>query len=228
VDLAHRVAARYVQAEEDQAAFEAMVDHWADVFLDELAEHTDITEEDVERVLQSEGLSAEDINDLVGMKQAGLGNLVKALGGWIAHSVWHMVTGPFFGIKKLLTSPEFRTEVKASFRRALSHEVRSTKHMMSVAGRLARGEEVKPEERKAAMRQLVDIISKAVLIYFAGPHVAHLFSHGIWKALATLLSPLDEIVVILLDKPLRAAAKKLLSADIGMLPSGFYTHFASA
>lgn len=226
MDIAHRVAARYKRAEDDQAAFEAMVDHWADVFLDELEKNTDISESDVERVLQSEGVSAEDINDVVGMKQAGLGNLVKALGGWIAHNVWHMVTGPFFGIKKLITSQQFRTEVKASFKRALSHEIRSTKHMVSVAARLARGEEVNPQERKAAMHQLVDILVKAVLVYFTGPHIAHLFSGGVWKALAALLSPLDEVVMVLLDKPIRAAAKKLMSADIGLLPSGFYTHFA--
>jgi hypothetical protein len=137
-----------------------------------------------------------------------------------------MIVGPFIGIKKLIVSPKFRSEVKTSFKRALNHEVRSTKHMIDVAGRLARGEEVNPQEKKTAMRQLVDILTKAVLVYFAGPHIAHLFAGGIWKALAALLSPLDEIVIILLDKPIRAAAQKLLSADIGLLPSGFYTHFS--
>jgi hypothetical protein len=225
VDLSHRVASRYIRAAQDEAAFEAMVDHWADVFLDELASNVQIDEGDVESLLRSQGVSAEDINDVVGMKQAGLGNLVKALGGWIAHSVWHMVTGPFIGIKKLITSQKFRDEVKRSFKRALNHEVRATKHMVSVAGRLARGEEVNPQEKKAAMHQLVDILTKAVLVYFTGPHIAHFFAGGIWKALGALLSPLDEIVVILLDKPIRAAAQKLLSADIGLLPSGFYTHF---
>jgi hypothetical protein len=224
--LAHHVTSRYIRAQEDQAAFEAMVDHWADIFLDELADNVQIDDKDVEGLLRSQGVSAEDINDVVGMKQAGLGNLVKALGGWIAHNVWHMIVGPFIGIKKLIVSPKFRSEVKTSFKRALNHEVRSTKHMIDVAGRLARGEEVNPQEKKTAMRQLVDILTKAVLVYFAGPHIAHLFAGGIWKALAALLSPLDEIVIILLDKPIRAAAQKLLSADIGLLPSGFYTHFS--
>lgn len=195
-----------------------MVDHWADVFLDELAKHVDIQESDVEKVLRSQGVSAEALNGLVGTKQAGLGNLVKALGGWIAHGVWHAVTAPFIGIRKLISSPQFRTEFKAAFRRALSHEIRATKHMMGVAGRLARGEEVKPEEKKAAMHQLVDVLAKVVLVYFAGPSVANLFSGGVWKALMTVLSPIDEILVVLLNKPIRAALAKLLSADISTTP----------
>jgi len=226
VGLSHRVASRYIRAAQDEAAFEAMVDHWADVFLDELVSNVQIDEGGVENLLRSQGISAEDINDVVGMRQAGLGNLVKALGGWIAHNIWHMIVGPFIGLKKLVTSAQFRAEVKASFKRALNHERRSIKHMFSVAGRMARGEEVNPQEKKAAMHQLVDILIKVVFVYIAGPHVAHLFSHGIWKALAALMSPLDEVVIILFDKPLRAATKKLLSADLGLLPSGFYTHFA--
>ena len=224
--LSHRVASRYVRAAEDEAAFEVMADYWADVFLDELAQNARIGEKEVDDLLRTQGVTADDVNALVGMKQAGLGNLVRALGGWIATGAWHMIAAPFIGIGKFITSSKFRSEVKNSFRRALNHEVRSTKHMINVAGRLMRGEEVSPQEKKTAMHQLVDILSKAVLAYFAGPHIAHMFSHGIWKALAALLSPIDEIVVVLLDKPLRAANSKLLSADLGLLPSGFYTHFA--
>jgi hypothetical protein len=136
-----------------------------------------------------------------------------------------MLIHPFLAIGKMLVSPSFRNEIKISFKRALSHEVRASKHMLSVAGRLARGEEVNRQERKAAMHQLTDILVKAVLLYFAGPHIAHLFESGIWKALAALLSPLDEVILVLLDKPIRAATKKLMSADLGLMPSGFYTHF---
>ncbi len=160
------------------------------------------------------------------MKTAGLGHLIRALGGLILNGVWHMIVAPFINIGKLITSPAFRVEIKTAFRRALSHEMRSTKHMVNVAGRLSRGEEVNPQERTTAMHQLVDILTKVVLLYFVGPRITGLFENGIWKALAALMSPLDDIVVILLDKPIRAAAKKLMSADIGLLPSGFYTHFA--
>lgn len=211
--LALQVAARHIRAREDEEAFEVMVNHWIDIFLDELSQNTHIDEGDVEALLRSEGVTAEDVNALVSgsVKEAGFGNLVQALGGWILKSAWHMVLSPFIGIKKLLTSSEFRTGVKQSFRRALSHEVRATKHMVSVAGRLARGEKVNPQEKKAAMRQLVGILVKVILLYFAGPQIAHYFAGGILKAL--LLSPLDEILVALLDKPLRAAAQKLLTAE---------------
>jgi hypothetical protein len=210
---------------QDEEALDALADHWAEVFLDELASATNITEREVSDVLQAEGLTADKVNALSDETTKEAGGFLRALGGLVLRGLWHMIIQPFIGLGKLIKSSSFRNEVKASFKRALRHEVRATKHMMDVAGRLARGEEVKPQERKAAMMQLVDILTKAVLVYFAGPHIAHLFSGGIWKALATFLSPIDEIVVILLDKPLRAASKKLMSADIGLMPSGFYTHF---
>jgi hypothetical protein len=216
---------RQVQAE-DLEALDALADHWADVFLDELTQDTNIDEESVEKVLDEKGISADNLNALADadptQKSSGF---ISALGGRILHSIWHMVIGPFLAVGKLIKSGEFRAQVKASFKRALRHEVRSTRHMVEVAGRLARGEEVGAPERKAAMHQLVDILSKVVLIYFVGPHIAHLFMGGIWKVLGTLVSPLDEILTAMLDKPLRKASKKLLGADIGMLPSGFYTHF---
>lgn len=209
--LACRVAARHIRAQEDEA-FEVMVNHWIDVFLDELAGNTHIQAGDVEALLRSEGVTADDVNALGGgsVKEAGLGNLVQALGGWVLKSAWHMILGPFIGIGKFIASPKFRTEVKQSFKRALSHEVRSTKHMIGVVGRLARGEEVNPHEKKAAMHQFVGLLVKVVLLYFAGPQIARYFAGGVLKAL--VLSPLD-ILTALLDKPIRAAAHKLLTTE---------------
>jgi hypothetical protein len=226
-----RVAARYLRAQEDAAALEAMADHVADLFLDALAEEK-FTGKDVAQAFGQAGITAGDINKLLpSAKTAGLaefGTKLKILGGLVLEGLWHALIHPFLALGKLFVSAQFRKEVKAAFRRALSHEVRSTRHMLSVAGRLARREEVNPQETKAALHQMTDILSKAVLVYFAGPSVAHLFSGGIWKAFVTLLSPIDEIMVILLDRPLRAVAKKLMNADIGLLPSGFYTHFSKS
>jgi hypothetical protein len=225
--ITDRVATRFAQAQDDEAALDTLADHWADVFLDELAGTVQINEKSVAQVLHAQGISADDINGMApeGTKEAGFGTPVRVLGGLIMRGLWHMLIHPFLAIGKMFVSPSFRNEVKISFKRALKHEVRASKHMMSVAGRLARGEEVKPQERKAAMHQLTAILVKAVLVYFAGPHVSHLFASGFWKAGATLLSPIDEVLMVLLDKPLRAATKKLMSADIGLMPSGFYTHF---
>jgi len=217
---------RSANQDDDEAALDALADHWADVFLDELAGNTQIDGKAVAQVLQAKGISADDINRLVpeGTKEAGVGTFVRVLGGLILRGLWHMLVHPFLAIGKLIRSSSFRNEVKTSFKRALKHEVRASKHMLSVAGRLARGEEVRPQERKAAMRQLVQVLTKSVLLYFIGPHISHLFAGGIWKALAALLSPINDVMLVLLDKPIRAAAKKLMQADIGLMPSGFYTH----
>jgi hypothetical protein len=226
-DLPKRVARRYRQAN-DQAALEAMAGYWADVFLDQFVGAVDLGPAHVESILAENGLSADVVNEAdPTTKTAGAFEWVQALGGKILKGTLHLLLGPFFGIKKFITSPAFRAEVKTGFMRALDHEKRSTIHMLSVASRLAHGEDVNPQERKAAMVQLVDILSKVVLAVLVGPHIVALFQGGIWKVLAAAMSPLDDIVFILFDKPIRVAARKLLGADIGMLPSGFYTHFAS-
>jgi hypothetical protein len=105
----------------------------------------------------------------------------------------------------------------------VKHEIRASKHVASVAGRLARGEDVNKHERKAAMHQLVVCFKTGLMIYLAGPQITALFTHGIWKSLASF-TPIDDIVAILLNQPIQYASKALLGADIGLLPSGFYTH----
>jgi hypothetical protein len=221
-----RLADRYIEAQDEQALDE-LADHWADVFLDALADATNITEKQVSDVLEADGLTADHVNALVdpGTNTKEAASVLRILGGLVLKGLWHLIVQPFVGVAKLIKSKPFRDEVKASFKRALRHEARATRHMLNVAGRLARGEPVKPQERKAAMHQFIGLLTKAVLIYVAGPRIAHLFSGGIWKALATVMSPIDEIVLILLDKPIRAATKKLMNADLGLMPSGFYTHF---
>jgi len=223
--LASKVATRYIQAQ-DEKALEALADYWVDAFLDEFIARADIGEREVELALRAKGVSADDLNAVSpGTKEAGFKDTVKVLGGLVLRGIWHMTIHPFLAIVKFFRSPQFRSEVKVAFNRALRHEVRATKHLADVAGRLARGEEVNIYERKTAMHQFVDILTKAVLIYFAGPHITHFFAGGFWQVVAAIVTPLDEIIVILVDKPVRAAAKKLLNADLGMLPSGFYTHF---
>jgi hypothetical protein len=219
-----RVASRYLTAQEDEA-FEALTDHWVDEFLDEFVQHTRITDREIEQVLKDQGITYQALNDLAeeGHKEAA--GFFRALGGLIFRGVWNLVVHPFLVVGKLIRSSKFRQEIKIAFKRALRHEVRATKHMFVVAEKLARGEEVNSQERKAALMQFVDVMTKALLIYFAGPHIAALFAKGFWRALGSLLTPLDEILAAVLDKPIRAAARKMFSTDLGLLPSGFYTHF---
>ncbi|NBR01389.1 MAG: hypothetical protein EBT97_13280 [Actinobacteria bacterium] len=44
------------------------------------------------------------------------------------------------------------------------------------------------------------------------------------RDLASILPPIDEVVGVRIDKPLRWATQHLLGESIGLLPSRFYTH----
>lgn len=217
--LAERVAMRFTE----EAGVDAVIDHWADLFLDEMASNTQISESDINTALHQSGLTAEGLNSVVDGEKYASGGFLRALGGLVLKGVWHMVVHPFLAISKLIQSETFRTEVKAAFKKALRQEIRASRHMLGVAERIALGEEVNPQERKAAMSQFVSLFTRAVLLYFAGPRVTQLFTGSLWKALSTVLTPLNEIIVILLDKPLRAAGMKLMRTEV-TVPSSFQKH----
>ena len=228
---ATRVASRHLSSSRRTAAadvmdvVDAIVDSWGEALLINLAKFR-MTEADVDAALSGD-LSAEDVNaafDPTG-KTAGIMDTVQALGGKVLSGAWHMLTAPFIAAWKMATNPSYRAKVIAGIKRALRHEVRATRHMVVVAQRLLAGEEVKPQEVKAAVVQFVDIAMKVIIGVFVGPHIAHLFAHGVLKALASLLSPLDEVIGVMIDKPLRWATQHLIGESIGLLPSGFYTHF---
>jgi len=215
--LPQRVAARYVQAT-DEAALLSLVDRGVDLFVDTFSSNLRLDESAVEDLLASHGVDAEDLNALVAMRTAGVGDVLKILGGLVLRGVWWLVVRPFLALGKFLVSGSFRSEVKAAFKKALSHEVRATKHIASVAGRLARGEEVHPAERKEAMKQFASILVRVVLLYLAGGSVVRLFSGPLWKGLTAFLGPVTEMVAILLSGPIRAATAKLLSVDMAQFP----------
>lgn len=204
---------------------DAIIDGWGEAFLGNLARFR-MTESDVDAALSGD-LSAEDVNaafDPTG-KTAGIMDTVTALGGKVLSGAWHMITHPFIAAWKMATSSQYRAKVIAGIKRAIRHEVRATRHMVVVAQRLISGEEVKPQEVRAAVMQFVDLAVKVLIGVFVGPHIAHLFAHGVLKALASLLSPIDEVIGVMIDKPLRWATQQLIGESVGLLPSGFYTHF---
>lgn len=180
-----------------------MADELVDQFLDALASFVP-GEKEVARTLESAGVTDEQIEQLSD-KTAGFGDALKVLR--------HALIRPFLNLGRLVTSAKFRGDVKGAFRRALSHEIRATKHAVSVAGRLARGEAVPPPERKAATRQLLSILITVVFAYSAGPGVQGLFSGSLWRAFQTLVMPVQEIIALVLRKPLHDAAKKVLFSD---------------
>jgi len=224
---ATRVASRHLSrtASADQwDVVDAIIDQWTVAFLHMLSGYN-LTPHDVDAALSGE-VSAEDVNAIFDPsgKTAGIMDTVHALGGNVLSGAWHMITHPFIAAWKMVTNPQYRAKVAVSIKRAWRHEVRASKHMLIVAQRLLAGEEVKPQEVHTAAIQFVDILSKVLLAVFIGPHIVHLFSHGILKALASLLSPLDEIVGVMIDKPIRMISQKFLGHSVGLLPSGFYTH----
>jgi len=224
---ATRVASRHLSrtASADQwDVVDAIIDQWADAFLHRLSGYN-LTPQDVDAALSGE-VSAEDVNAIFDPsgKTAGIMDTVHALGGNVLSGAWHMITHPFIAAWKMVTNPQYRAKVIVGIKRAIRHEVRATRHMIVVAQRLLAGEEVKPQEVRAAVIQFVDIAMKVIIGVFVGPHIAHLFAHGVLKALASLLSPLDEVIGVMIDKPLRWATQHLIGESIGLLPSGFYTH----
>lgn len=225
---AARVASRHLHTRTASAetleVVDAMIDAWGEAFLDSLARFR-ITEDNVDDALTGH-MDPDEVNaafDPAG-RTAGIMDTVSALGGKVLSEAWHMITHPFIAAWKMATSSSYRGKVIAGVKRAVRHEVRATRHMFIVAQRLLAGEEVRPQEVRAAVFQFADLTVRVLLVKFVGPHIAHMFSHGALKAMASLLTPIDEVVAVMVDKPMRWATNHLLGEAIGLLPSGFYTH----
>lgn len=225
---AARVASRHLHqrtaSNEVFEVVEAMVDAWGEAFLDSLARFR-ITEDNVDDALTGY-LDPDEVNavfDPTG-KTAGIMDTVSALGGKVLSGAWHMIVGPFIAAWKMVTSSQYRNKVLTGIKRAIRHEMRATKHMFTVAARLLAGEEVRPQEVRAAVFQFADLAIRVLMAVFIGPHIAHMFAHGALKALASLLTPLDEVIAVMVDKPMRWATNHLVGEAFGLLPSGFYTH----
>lgn len=207
---AKRVAKHYVEAK-TEATLDELADTVVDALFNEIGPNA-ISEQDVSKALQAGGLQAKDLAELSEGKQAG--GFLHALGGFVARGLWKILVQPFLAIGKLFSSPAFRTEVKGTFKKALRHEARATRHLLDVAERIALGQPVKPQERKAAMKQLLEILVKVLFLYFTGPTIAAMFSGGIWPTVTRLMLPVSEVITVLLDKPIRAATEKLMSAGL--------------
>jgi len=144
-------------------------------------------------------------------KEHGL--LKKAL-----HGVWHAISDPFKKAWKLATDKKYRTEVKDFVVKAVKKEGSQTKSMAGTFKRVLQGEKVSREEKVAAMNQLADLVKVAAV----GGLAAHMAGGGIAKFLATMASPVDEVVGIAVDGPMRKITKKIFGHAHGILPSSFY------
>lgn len=216
-----RVASKYIRARED-AVFDAIIDSWVDAAFDALSgQH--FTTGDVENVLQAGGVDADDLNRAAkGKTAAGNTTTLRALGGEVLAWVWHTVTHPFLEAWKLLTSSQARAETKHWIKTIARKEVAETRHMVAVASTLASGGEVDRAELVKAVHQFVDLFKTALIVGVLGHHFGSELIHDPLHILGMLASPADELVGIMLDKPLRAVTRHLLGHGFGLLPSSFY------
>ena len=212
-----------VSIQDELEVVDQMIDAWGEFVLGLFHK----TEPDVEAGLQTQ-LNADEVNSAyeatVG-KTAGVMDTVSALGGKVLSGAWHMLSDPFHKVWHLFTSNSYRQQILRSVKRAIRHEVRSTRHMFIVARRILHGESVPKQELRNAAIQFIDLLTKVLLVAFVGPEIGHLLAAGPLQALLSLMSPADELAAIMLDKPLRFVTQRLLGSAIGLLPSGFYTHF---
>lgn len=130
----------------------------------------------------------------------------------------HMIADPFKKAHKLITSKEYRKEVKDFVVAAAKKEARETKSMLGTFKKVLTGAKVTTEEKTHAIHQAVDLAKVGVIAAF----VHHEAAHGILKLLAAAASPIDEIVAMAIDPHLRKITKLLSGREHGILPSAFY------
>ncbi len=134
------------------------------------------------------------------------------------HKVWHLVSEPFVLAWKVATNKKYRSEVAHHLSSAFKKECHETKHMAQTLVKMARGHEVAADDKNKAAHQFADIAKVGLLSSLLG----HVAAGGIAKLVATLASPVDEVAGVMIDKPLRAATKRVFGKEHGILPSSFY------
>lgn len=138
--------------------------------------------------------------------------------GEIAKKVGHQLVHPFVAAKDLLTKPEARKELADHVKKSVRKETKETKHLVSTIKKAVSGEKISKEDKTRAVNQAVDLVKVALI----GATVAHLFHGGVMKAIGTLASPVDEVVGVAVDAPLRKITEKVFGSAHGILPSAFY------
>lgn len=206
--VAGKVVTRYLQAQDT-------LDGLADELVDGVFSHLEPpTEQELSQVLADSGLTAEHLNSLMPNDPKIAGSFVHVLGGMVAKGLWQLAIKPFVLLGRSVKSTQFRERVKGAFKKALKKEIRSSRHMLEVATKLMQGQEVKDQEKAAAFKQLTSILAKTVLLCMLGPGLHSLFSGPVWTSIGAKLLPVEDIILVLFDKPIRAAVKKFLDTDV--------------
>lgn len=136
----------------------------------------------------------------------------------LLHGVWHAVSHPFKSAYKLITDKKYRGQVKDFVVKACKKEGTQTYAMAKNIARALKGEKLTAEEKAEMIDQMADLVKVAVI----GTIVGHAAAGGLEKLAATVASPVDELVGVALDAPLRKITKKLFGREHGILPTSFY------
>lgn len=216
-----RVADQFLQDRGDQA-FDVLVDTWVDLAFDMLG-RIRLTGADLEAALQAGGVTADDLNQAaVGKVATGDTTTLRALGGEVLTWVWETFTHPFAAAWKLLTSNQARSETKRWLKTVGRKEITKTRHMLVVASTLARGGEVERADLTRAVHQFIDLLKTALILGVLTYHFGPTLIRDPLHVFGVLASPADEIIGLMLDKPLRMITRHLLGQGFGILPSSFY------
>lgn len=146
----------------------------------------------------------------------------KSIGGTLKAALgsgWDTLKEPFVGAFHLATKKSARKAFKEKIGSAFKREAKETKAMFGTVKKALTRQKVTKEERTAAINQAADLV-KAALI---GTMYGSIAAQGIGELLATIASPVEEIVGAILDKPLRKITKKVFGQEHGILPSAFYS-----
>lgn len=143
------------------------------------------------------------------------GGKIKGLLG----KAWGTLIEPFVGAFHLATKKSARKAFAAKIGGAVKKEAGETKELLRTLKKaLTPGQKVSKEERARAINQTTDLIKVALI----GTMYGHIAAQGIGELLATVASPVEEILGAMIDKPLRRATKKIFGHEHGILPSSFY------
>jgi hypothetical protein len=131
-----------------------------------------------------------------------------------------VIKSPFLMAKELIKDPETRQRAKDHIKNAVKNETEATKKMFGTLGRAINKTPppVTKDEAKEVVHQVVDLVKAGLGVATLG----HMAAHGLAQLIAALLTPMDELVGMAIDHPLRAITKKVFGKAHGILPSAFY------
>jgi len=212
--MGSKIVARYLRATGDMRVLEPVVDTTVDRFINLLVDEDPLSEKKVSHVLQEVGVTPDMVNSSdPHNKEAG--ESLVALGGLVRKALWYVLIRPFKLVAKILTSSSFRQGLKKTVWKALSRDAEATRRLVEVFGKHLSGEPIRPRELQLAKKQLVSLIARAALLYFAGPQLLGAFGGPIWTTVGKLAAPVTEILGTLFVAPINAVSRRLMTEDLG-------------